>query len=169
MVSLGAIGLAARIQAQRNAPAEACLARLTAIDNARFDRANRPIRFDGTLLLRPSTLYVEGMLDLGDQSFRIHRLIDWKTRWFEPTSRTFDAVHIYYGDTLPADMAARLPLLGDRHLELRFARVDDWMYGVFANDVFITYCRRMPAIDVALPGDGARTSNEGTAAPPSSR
>lgn len=163
MVSLGAITFVARIQAREDSLADACLARLTAVDNARFDRAKRPVRFDGTLLLRPSTLYVEGMLDIGDQSFRVHRLIDWKTHWFEPTSRTVDTVHVYYGDTLPADVAARLPLIGDRQIELRVVRVDDWMYGVFSNDVFITYCRRMRAIEVNLPSDRSNPSSDGTA------
>lgn len=149
----------------RNAPSEACLARLTAIDNPRFTSSGRHVHFDGTLLFRPVSLYVEGTLDTGDHIYRLNRLMQWKREWFSPSSYRLEATHVYLGDGLPADVASQLPVIGEPKIELHFVRINPWLYGVFSNDVFVTYCRKMPNIDVVLPETQATGKRPATLRP----
>ncbi|WP_147432399.1 hypothetical protein [Pararobbsia silviterrae] len=129
-------------------PKSACMSRLTAIDNPRFDRVGSHVRFDGTLLFRPRSLYVEGAVDVADKSYRVHRMIEWETRWLSPRMRERTATRIYYGDTLPTALADQLPLIGEHAIEIEFIQIDSWLFAVVSNDVFVTYCRRLPSIVV---------------------
>jgi hypothetical protein len=124
-------------------PSQGCHARLTALDHARFERAGSGMRFDGTLLFRSSSLHIEGMLTMGKHAFRLHRQVIWTRNWLTPTHWTLSANHIYFGDTLPSNVAAQLPLFGEPVVELTFTPVDAQQFAVFANGVFFTYCRRI--------------------------
>lgn len=106
------------------------------------------MRFDGTLLFRARSLYIEGLLENGDQRYRINRTLDWRARWFAPGHRDIDEMRIYLGDSLPTDVASQVPLIGETSVDLQFVKFDPWLYAVFSNDVFVTYCRRMPTIDM---------------------
>ncbi|HTJ95458.1 MAG TPA: hypothetical protein VL424_20370 [Pararobbsia sp.] len=154
MIVLGTLGVATQ-RVSRDAPPDACLARLTAIDNPRFERTGRTLQFDGTLLFRPTSLYVEGTLDSGDHIYRLNRMLEWERRWFAPSWYRLAATHRYFGDGVPGDVAAQLPVFGENRIELRFVGMDAWTYAVLSNDVFITYCRRLPSIELLIPANGA--------------
>jgi hypothetical protein len=124
-------------------PAQGCHARLTALDHARFEQTEDSVRFDGTLLFHTSSLHVEGMLTMGNATFRLHRQVIWTKNWLEPALRTQLTNRIYFGDTLPVNVATQLPLLGESAVELRFMPLDTRHFAVFANGVFFTYCRRV--------------------------
>jgi hypothetical protein len=136
---------------ERKTPSDACLARLTAIDNPRFAPSGHEVHFDGTLLFRPSSLYVEGTLGTGERTYRLNRQMQWKRRWFSPSSYRLETTQLYLGDGLPADIASQLPVIGEPQIELHFVKLNSWLYGVFSNDVFLTYCRKMPNIDLMIP------------------
>jgi hypothetical protein len=144
---LGSIGVLAALLMlpQRLAPAfpaNGCHGRLTALDHERFEQAGNGMRFDGTLLFGNSSLHVEGMLTMGEHAFRLNRQMIWTRNWLAPAQWTLSANRIYFGDTLPENVAGQLPVLGERVVELRFTPVDEQQYAVFANGVFFTYCRR---------------------------
>lgn len=143
----GAFGIGT-FNARSDAPPDACLARLITIDNPRFEEIGRQMRFDGSLLFRPRSLYVEGLLEFEGQRYRMNRTLDWRTRWLSPGHRDVRAIHTFLGDTLPTDIASHVPLIGEASLDLQFVKLDAWLYAVFSNDVFVTYCKRMPTIDV---------------------
>ncbi len=124
-------------------PAQGCHARLTALDHARFEQAENSMRFDGTLLFHTSSLHVEGVLTTGSAAFRLHRQVIWTKSWVAPALRTQSTNRIYFGDALPTNVAAQIPLLGEPAVELRFVPLDTQQFAVFANGVFFTYCRRV--------------------------
>jgi hypothetical protein len=124
-------------------PGQGCHARLTALDHPRFERAGSGMRFDGTLLFRNASLHIEGMLMMGKDTFRLNRQVIWTRNWLTPANWTLSANRIYLGDTLPSNVAAQLPLLGEPVVELRFAPIDAQQFAVFANGVFFTYCRKI--------------------------
>jgi hypothetical protein len=124
-------------------PAQGCHARLTSLDHARFEQTGNSMRFDGTLLFHTSSLHAEGMLTMGNSTFRLNRQVVWTKNWFRPALRTQSTNRIYFGDTMPMNVAAQIPLLGEPAVELRFVPLDTQQFAVFANGVFFTYCRRV--------------------------
>lgn len=124
-------------------PANGCHARLTALDHARFEQSGNGMRFEGTLLFSRSSLHVEGMFTMGKNAFRLNRQMIWRRNWLAPAQWIRSANRVYFGDTLPEQVAEQLPLLGERVVELRVATVDAQQYAVFANGVFFTYCRKI--------------------------
>src|ERR1700743_673361 len=65
-------------------PAQGCHARLTSLDHARFEQTGNTMRFDGTLLFHTSSLHAEGMLTMGNATFRLNRQVVWTRSWFRP-------------------------------------------------------------------------------------
>lgn len=133
------------LDAQRSAPNEACHARLTTLESPRIARSGHRVQFDGTLLFRPTSLYVDGTLDTGEHIYRLNRLINWKREWFASSYR-IETTHRYFGDGVPVDVASQLPVFGEPQIDLQFIKINPWLYSVFSNDVFVTYCRKMPEI-----------------------
>jgi hypothetical protein len=131
-------------------PSDACHARLISIDNPRFARTGQTTQFDGTLLFRPMSLYVDGTLETGGHVYRLNRLMIWKQPWLAASSHRLESTHRYVGDGVPTDVASQLPVFGEPQMDLHFVKVNPWLYSVFSNDVFIAYCRRMPDIDTRL-------------------
>jgi hypothetical protein len=124
-------------------PVNGCHARLIALDHSHFEQAGTGMRFNGALLFRSSSLHVEGLLTMGKDTFRLNRQMIWEKNWLTPAQWTLSANRIYFGDTLTAEVAAQLPLLGEPVVELRFTPVDAQQFAVFTNGVFFTYCKRI--------------------------